>query len=65
MNIDMIEPADDFNSPDNSYLYEEFYWDVLDKMSDLIVSYGRDRVMTDCTELVLSKLQELQKENLV
>ena len=38
---------------------EMFYFDCVDRMSDLIISYGRDRVMADVTEDVLRKLNEL------
>lgn len=38
---------------------ECFYYDCIDRMSDLIISYGRDRVMADVTEDVLKKLNEL------
>ena len=60
MDTNSIEFADS-DSEDNSWMYEAFYFDTLDRMADLILSYGRDRVMADCTELVLIKLQELDR----
>ena len=41
---------------------EMFYYDCIDRMSDLIVAYGRDRVMADVTDLVVKKLSEIQGE---
>jgi hypothetical protein len=52
---------DELSSSDNSWMYEAFYYETLDRMADLILSYGRNRVMADCTELVLMKLQELDR----
>lgn len=53
--IDVSQPDD------NAWEYEAFYFDTLDRMAELIVSYGRDRVMADCTELVIKKLNELKE----
>jgi hypothetical protein len=53
--------VDFMDSDDNSWLYEYHYFDVVDRMADLIVSYGRDKVMADVTEKVLEKLQELDR----
>jgi hypothetical protein len=39
---------------------EWFYFDCIDRMSDLIISYGRDRVMADVTEDVVKKLSEFK-----
>ena len=52
---------EELSSSDNSWMYEAFYYETLDRMADLILSYGRNRVMADCTELVLMKLQELDR----
>jgi hypothetical protein len=58
--IDLIEDNLDVSDPDdNSWQYEAFYHDTIDRMSDLIVSYGRDKVMADVTEVVIKKLNEL------
>ena len=40
---------------------EAFYFDCVDRMSDLIISYGRDRVMADVTEDVIKKLNEFKQ----
>lgn len=48
MDIDLIDVSD---PDDNSWQYEAFYHDTIDRMSDLIVSYGRDKVMADVTEV--------------
>ena len=44
---------------------EEAYYRMIDGIADLIVSYGRDRVMVDVTEAVMSKFDELAKEGLL
>ena len=40
---------------------ECFYFDCVDRMADLIVAYGRDRVMADVTEDVIKKLNEFKQ----
>jgi hypothetical protein len=41
---------------------EMFYFNTIDVMSDLIVAYGRNRVMADVTEAVIKKLSEIEGE---
>ena len=43
-------------------LAEDFYVNVVDNMAELIISYGRDRVMSDVSALVMQKLSELESE---
>jgi hypothetical protein len=58
MDIDFIDVSD---PDDQSWQAEAFYFDTIDRMSDLIVAYGRNKVMTDVTEAVVNKLSELSK----
>jgi hypothetical protein len=54
--IDMMDDAAEYAA----FMAESFYFSTVDRMADLVVSYGRDRVMADVTEAVLEKLHELE-----
>ena len=55
---DVSDPAGDAIAAQ----HEAFYFDTVDRMAELMLSYGRDRVMVDVTEAVIAKLGELSSE---
>ena len=49
----------DINDMDDEALkYECWYWSTVQDMAELLIANGRDKVMADVTEVVISKLKQ-------
>lgn len=49
----------DEETPDDEALkYECWYWSTVQDMAELLIANGRDKVMADVVEVVISKLKQ-------
>ena len=48
----------DYDMDDEALKYECWYWSTVQDMAELLIANGRDKVMADVTEVVISKLKQ-------
>ena len=46
------------NADDQALAHECWYWSTVQDMAELLIANGRDKVMADVTEIVMSKLKQ-------